>query len=166
MLTQTVIFREYWIENCDINLSPCSTAMSSASTCSFKDRLRVYSDERVQRAFYGAVQGEQFDLVQDLYTQSGIKDSFPKSLTAGRSVLDTLKCTPSKRKIKVIKKPELEDFTEKVCRFLVESRTPIYRDARGKGFCPVNRGDRYIGVKDRYFPISGELYPPGKSGFR
>ena len=27
------------------------------------------------------------------------------------------------------------------------SRTPIYRDARGKGFCPVNRGARYIGVK-------------------
>ena len=30
---------------------------------------------------------------------------------------------------------------------LYYSRTPIYRDARGKGFCPVNRGARYIGVK-------------------
>ena len=29
------------------------------------------------------------------------------------------------------------------------SRTPIYRDARGKGLCPVNRGARYIGVKYR-----------------
>eukprot|EP00116_Pleurobrachia_bachei_P005482 sb/3465744/ len=46
------------------------------------------------------------------------------------------------------------------------SRTPIYRDARGKGFYPVNRGARYIGVKYRLFPISGEVYPPGKSGFR
>eukprot|EP00116_Pleurobrachia_bachei_P003683 sb/3463945/ len=27
------------------------------------------------------------------------------------------------------------------------SRTPIYRDARGKGFCPVNRGAPYIVVK-------------------
>eukprot|EP00116_Pleurobrachia_bachei_P011816 sb/3472078/ len=43
-------------------------------------------------------------------------------------------------------------------------RTPIYRDARGKGFCPVNRGARYIGVKDRYLPKSGEVFPPGKSG--
>ena len=46
------------------------------------------------------------------------------------------------------------------------SRTPIYRDARGKGFCPVNRGARYIGVKYRKFPILGEVDPPGKSGFR
>eukprot|EP00116_Pleurobrachia_bachei_P007391 sb/3467653/ len=48
----------------------------------------------------------------------------------------------------------------------IYSRTPIYRDARGKGFCPVNRGARYIGVKYRQFPISGEVYPPGKSGAR
>eukprot|EP00116_Pleurobrachia_bachei_P002266 sb/3462528/ len=46
------------------------------------------------------------------------------------------------------------------------SRTPIYRDARGKGFCQVNRGARYIGVKYRKFPILGEVDPPGKSGFR
>eukprot|EP00116_Pleurobrachia_bachei_P006007 sb/3466269/ len=45
-------------------------------------------------------------------------------------------------------------------------RTPIYRDARGKGLCPVNRGARYIGVKYRKFPISGKVDPPGKSGFR
>jgi hypothetical protein len=30
--------------------------------------------------------------------------------------------------------------------YYIYSRTPIYRDARGKGFCPVNRGARYIGV--------------------
>eukprot|EP00116_Pleurobrachia_bachei_P009568 sb/3469830/ len=48
----------------------------------------------------------------------------------------------------------------------VYSRTPIYRDPRGKGFCPVNRGARYIGVKYREIPISGEIYHPGKSGFR
>eukprot|EP00116_Pleurobrachia_bachei_P000851 sb/3461113/ len=35
----------------------------------------------------------------------------------------------------------------KIVRIKVYSRTPIYRDARGKGFCPVNRGVRYIGVK-------------------
>eukprot|EP00116_Pleurobrachia_bachei_P008853 sb/3469115/ len=49
------------------------------------------------------------------------------------------------------------------------SRTPIYRDARGKGFCPVNRGARYIGVKYRKFPILGKFTLPvnrgsGKSG--
>eukprot|EP00116_Pleurobrachia_bachei_P014778 sb/3475040/ len=31
--------------------------------------------------------------------------------------------------------------------FYKYSRTPIYRDARGKGFCPVNRGARYTEVK-------------------
>eukprot|EP00116_Pleurobrachia_bachei_P017422 sb/3477684/ len=51
------------------------------------------------------------------------------------------------------------------------SRTPIYRDAWGKGFCPVNRGARYIGVIYRIFcpfilPVnrgSGKL-GPDKSG--
>eukprot|EP00116_Pleurobrachia_bachei_P012336 sb/3472598/ len=33
--------------------------------------------------------------------------------------------------------------------YIIYSRTPFYRDARGKGFCPVNRGARYIGVKYR-----------------
>ena len=97
---------------------------STASACSFKDRLRVYSDERVQRSVYGEVQGELFDLVRDLFSHAGIKDSFPKSLTAGRSVWDSLKC-PTKSKIKGIKKPELEDFTEKVCRFLMERCYPL-----------------------------------------
>jgi hypothetical protein len=95
-----------------------------SDTCSFKDRLRVYSDERVQRSVYGEVQGELFDLVRDLFTHAGAKDSFPKSLTAGRSVWDSLKC-PSKSKIKGIKKPELDDFTERVCRFLVERCYPL-----------------------------------------
>eukprot|EP00116_Pleurobrachia_bachei_P015701 sb/3475963/ len=45
------------------------------------------------------------------------------------------------------------------------SRTPIYRDARGKGFCLVNRGSRYIRVKYCLFPILGEDHAPRKSGF-
>eukprot|EP00116_Pleurobrachia_bachei_P008117 sb/3468379/ len=52
------------------------------------------------------------------------EDSFPKSLAVGRSVWDSLKC-PSKSKIKGIKKPDLEDFTEKVCRFLMERCYPL-----------------------------------------
>ena len=84
----------------------------------------LYNDERVQRGVYGAVQGELFDLVQDLFNQAGVRDSFPKSLTAGRSVWDSLKC-PSKSKINEIKKPDLVDFTEKVCRFLVERCYPL-----------------------------------------
>eukprot|EP00116_Pleurobrachia_bachei_P005031 sb/3465293/ len=36
----------------------------------------------------------------------------------------------------------------------VYSRTPIYRDPRGKPFCPVNRGARYIGV---YQPPSNRV---------
>ena len=97
---------------------------SDASACSFKDRLRVYSDERVPRGVYGVVQGELFDLVRDLFTHAGAKDSFPKSLAVGRTVWDSLKC-PSKSKIKGIKKPDLEDFTEKVCRFLMERCYPL-----------------------------------------
>ena len=111
------------LSNSEISISPAMSG-STASACSFKDRLRVYSDERVQRGVYGEVQGELFDLVRDLFIHAGIKDSFPKSLTAGRGVWDSLKC-PSKSKIKGIKKPELEDFTEKVCRFLVERCYPL-----------------------------------------
>ena len=107
---------------CEISISP-TMGDSTASACSFKDRLRVYSDERVQRGVYSEVQGELFDLVRDLFTHAGIKD-FPKSLTAGRSVWDSLKC-PSKSKIKGIKKPDLDDFTEKVCHFLVERCYPL-----------------------------------------
>eukprot|EP00116_Pleurobrachia_bachei_P008609 sb/3468871/ len=44
------------------------------------------------------------------------------------------------------------------------SRTPIYRDPRGKGFCPVNRGTRYIGMKYRSFPISGKFIVPVNRG--
>eukprot|EP00116_Pleurobrachia_bachei_P002805 sb/3463067/ len=36
-------------------------------------------------------------------------------------------------------------------------RSLIYRDAREKGVCPVNRGARYIGVKDRHFPHRGKF---------
>ena len=104
--------------------------MSSASTCSFKDRLRVYSDERVRRSVYGEVQGELFDLLKDLFTLAGMKDSFPKSLTAGRSGWDSVKClTKSKFKVnplvKGIKKPDLDDFTEKVCHLLMERCYPV-----------------------------------------
>ena len=84
----------------------------------------MYSDERVRRSVYGEVQGEIFDLVRDLFNHAGMKDSFPKSFSASRSVWDTLKC-PSKSKIKGIKKPELEDFTEKVCRLIVERCYPV-----------------------------------------
>ena len=35
------------------------------------------------------------------------------------------------------------------CPITLYSRTPIYRDTREKGFCPVNQGGRYIGVKYR-----------------
>eukprot|EP00116_Pleurobrachia_bachei_P018230 sb/3478492/ len=52
------------------------------------------------------------------------------------------------------------------------SRTPIYRDPRGKGFCPVNRGARYIGMKFLYrgkfiLPVNrgSGISGPGKSGF-
>ena len=111
------------LSNCEISISPAMSG-STASAFSFKDRLRVYSDERVQRSVYGEVQGELFDLVRDLFTHAGAKDSFPKSLTAGRSVWDSVKC-PTKSKIKGIKKPELEDFTEKVCRLLMERCYPL-----------------------------------------
>jgi len=43
-----------------------------SDTCSFKDRLRVYSDERVRRSVYGEVQGELFDLLKDLFGHAGI----------------------------------------------------------------------------------------------
>ena len=99
--------------------------MSSASTCSFKDRFRVYSDERVRRSVYGEVQGELiFDLLKDLFTLAGIKDSFPKSLSAGRDGWDSVKCL-TKSKIKGIKKPDLDDFTEKVCHLLMERCYPV-----------------------------------------
>ena len=98
--------------------------MSSASTCSFKDRLRVYSDERVRRSVYGEVQGDLFDLLKDLFGHAGMKDSFPKSLSAGHSLWDSLKC-PSKSKLKAIKRPDLDSFTEKVCHFLLERCYPV-----------------------------------------
>eukprot|EP00116_Pleurobrachia_bachei_P005869 sb/3466131/ len=66
----------------------------------------------------------------------------------------------------LIKEPNKSESNDEINRVHTYSRTPIYRDARGKGFCPVNRGAQYIGVKYRLFPISGEFYPPGKSGFR
>ena len=97
---------------------------STASACSFKDRLRVYSDERVQRNVCGEVQGEVFDLLKELFNHAGLKDSFPKSLSAGRSSWDTMKC-PSKSKIKGVKKPELEEFADKVCHLLVERCYPV-----------------------------------------
>ena len=92
--------------------------MSAASTCSFKDRLRVYSDERVRRNVYGEVQGEIFDLVRDLFNHAGMKDSIPNSLSAARSVWDNLKC-PNKSKLNGIKRPDLESFVENVCHLLV-----------------------------------------------
>eukprot|EP00116_Pleurobrachia_bachei_P003499 sb/3463761/ len=106
------------------NLSSTAMGSSDASACSFKDRLRVYSDERVQRSVCGEVQGEIFDLLKDLFHHAGMKDSFPKSLSAGRSLWDTLKC-PSKSKIKGMKKLELEEFAEKMCHLLLERCYPV-----------------------------------------
>ena len=95
--------------------------MSNAA--SFKDRLRVYSDERVRKSVYGEVQGEVFDLLKDLFTLAGMTDSFPKSLTAGRGAWDGVKCL-TKSKIKGIKKADMDDFTEKVCHLLMERCYP------------------------------------------
>eukprot|EP00116_Pleurobrachia_bachei_P011815 sb/3472077/ len=97
--------------------------MSNGSACSFKDRLKVYSDERVLRSVYGEVQGEVFDLLKDLFTLAGMKDTFPKSLTAGRGAWDGVKCL-TKSQIKGIKKADMDVFTEKVCHLLMERCYP------------------------------------------
>eukprot|EP00116_Pleurobrachia_bachei_P019089 sb/3479351/ len=89
--------------------------------------------------------------------------------------------------ISLITPPQVEDYTVEISpsgaydneyqdkgggKLVTErvyyARMPIYRDARGKGFCPVNRGARcpvyLIGVGYEYIRIFGEVYPPGKSG--
>ena len=92
--------------------------MSTASCSSFKDRLRVNSDEKVAMNTYGDVKCEVFDLVRELFTHAGVLDSFPKSLMPSGSVWDSVKC-PSKSKIAKIGKTELADFAEKACSLLV-----------------------------------------------
>ena len=97
--------------------------MSTASDCSFKNRIRVHSDERVPKGVYSAVQCEVVELVRDLFRQAGVKDSFPSNFPASASMWDTLSC-PIKSKIVKIGKPELADFVEKACRLLVERCYP------------------------------------------
>ena len=97
--------------------------MSTASAASFKDRLKVYSEERVPRGVFGTVQGEVFDLIQELFSHAGAKDSLPKSLTASLGAWDNVKC-PSKSKFKSIRQPELAELAEKTCKLLVERCYP------------------------------------------
>eukprot|EP00116_Pleurobrachia_bachei_P005017 sb/3465279/ len=65
-----------------------------------------------------------FDLLKDLFTLAGMKDTFPKSLADARGGWDSMKCL-TKSKIKGIKKPEMDDFTEKVCHLLMERCYPV-----------------------------------------
>ena len=57
----------------------------------------------------------------DLFNRAGMKDSFPESVSADRGGCDSLNC-PTKRMINGIKKPDLEDYAENVCRVLIELR--------------------------------------------
>ena len=105
--------------------------MSTASSSSFKDRLRVNSDEKVSKNTYGDVKCEVVDLVRELFTHAGVVDLFPKSLTPRGTIWDSVKC-PSKSKISKIGKTELADFAEKACRLLVDrcypALTHLYSD--------------------------------------
>ena len=92
--------------------------MSTASSSSFKERLRVNSDEKVSKNTYGDVKCEVVDLVRELFAHAGVVDSFPKSLMPSGSGWDSVKC-PSKSKIAKVGKTELAEFAEKACNLLV-----------------------------------------------
>ena len=95
--------------------------MSTASASSFKNRLKVDSEERVPKKVFTDVQGEVCDLVQDIFSQAGSKESLPRRFTA--SAWDGVKC-PSKSKFESIKKSDLAELLERCCRLLVERCYP------------------------------------------